>query len=260
MADGLSDVDWDAPWFAPWRVKAERVATRWQSGVLLSEALNQEQGRSPIFVAQSELAAGDSYEDHIFRTGTCPTRENLHDFFNGLCWLHMPLAKSRLNAVQAAQIGRAGIGGPRGPVRDAITLFDESGALLHAPPPLWDALLKRDWRRAFIDLRPLWEHAHLTVFGHAVLEKLVRPRKDVTAHVWCSNCPAGAMDEVDTWLATQVTEEKLSGKPFTPLPLLGIPGWTGANQNFSFYDDSLVFRPAGRPKTNTTGRPETSRS
>jgi len=26
------------------------------------------------------------------------------------------------------------------------------------------------------------------------------------------------------------------------LPVLGVPGWCHENENFSFYDDSLVFR------------------
>jgi hypothetical protein len=42
------------------------------------------------------------------------------------------------------------------------------------------------------------------------------------------------------------TAESLAHKPFTPLPLMGIPGWCAGNLNFSFYDDSLVFRTRGR--------------
>ena len=64
-----------------------------------------------------------------------PTRDNLHDFFNGLVWLRFPRAKRRLNELQAAEIARAGIGAARGPLRDALTLFDENGAVLDAPPP-----------------------------------------------------------------------------------------------------------------------------
>ena len=57
-------------------------------------------------------------------------------------------------------------------MRDAITVFDENGALLDAPPALWEALLARDWPRLFVDLRPLWAQARLVIFGHALLEKL----------------------------------------------------------------------------------------
>jgi hypothetical protein len=48
-----------------------------------------------------------------------PTRENLHDFFNGLVWQTFPLIKRELNALQAAQIAAAGVGKSRGPARDA---------------------------------------------------------------------------------------------------------------------------------------------
>ena len=34
---------------------------------------------------------------------------------------------------------------------------------------------------------------------------------------------------------------------FTVLPVLGVPGWWAASENFSFYDDSLVFRPRRTP-------------
>jgi hypothetical protein len=54
------------------------------------------------------------------------------------------------------------------------------------------------------------------------------------------------MAEVDRWLAGQLTAARLAGKPFTPLPLLGTPGWWPGNRSFSFYDDALVFRTAGR--------------
>ncbi|MDP3618528.1 MAG: DUF3025 domain-containing protein, partial [Ramlibacter sp.] len=145
----------------------------------------------------------------------------------------------------------------RGPVRDAITVFDENGALLHAPEPIWEALVARDWRRLFIDLRPLWVQAQLLIFGHALLEKLVTPRKPLTAHVWRVPRPQRTPDGVDHWLAGQLEPDVLAAKPFTPLPLMGIPGWCAENQNFSFYDDSLVFRP-GRLQNDITTWPPTA--
>ena len=124
-----------------------------------------------------------------------------------------------------------------------------NGALLSAPPALWDALLERDWRRLFVELRPLWHQAQLVVFGHALLEKLASPRKDLTAHVWCADAPLAFTDD---WLAGELTAQRLAAKPFTPLPVLGVPGWWAENVNFSFYDDSLVFRPRKTPEPTTT--------
>jgi len=245
-------IDWSPPWFAPWRAAGEPVARAIEKGEPLHDALNGA-GASPVrFVAQELLPAGTAYEQFIFDTRQCPVRPGLHDFFNGLVWLRFPQAKSALNRLQAQEIAKTGIGARRGPVRDAITVFDENGALLDAPPPLWEALRAREWRRLFVELRPLWAQARLWVFGHALLEKLVAPRKDLTAHVWCGPAALDSGAEADAWLAAQCTAEALAAKPFTPLPVLGVPGWWPANEDFSFYDDSLVFRPRKTAEPTTT--------
>ena len=131
----------------------------------------------------------------------------------------------------------------RGPVRDALTVFDENAAFLSAPQPLWDALLARDWQQLFVGLRPLWQQAQLVLFGHALLEKLVDPRKAITAHVYRAQPAMNSIADMDAWVAQDISVDKLAGKPFTPLPVLGVPGWWPENENFSFYDDSFVFRP-----------------
>jgi hypothetical protein len=213
------------------------------------------------FVSQHSLPPGEAYEAFIRRTGQVPTRENLHDLFNGLVWLHFPLSKARLNELQSAEIARQGVGAVRGPVRDAITLFDENGALLLAPEPLWQALLARDWAALFITHRALWAQARLLLFGHALMEQLVSPRKNITAHVLIEkfahpmNSPLGsvlALDQtldhvlgqaLDQALAYSLSAERLATKPFTPLPVLGVPGWWPANAQPGFYADASVFRP-----------------
>lgn len=282
-----SDIDWADPWYAPWRAWGAPAAERIAAGEPVSRALMtasastaSSASTSPVtFVPQDALPEGMAYERFIFETRQVPTREGLHDFFNGLCWQAFPQAKSRLNVLQAAEIARDGVGAVRGPVRDAITVFDENGALLQAPPLLWEALLGRQWRRLFVDLRPLWVQARLVVFGHALLEKLVAPRKDMTAHVWRVDAPLGLPDSAsglagaaadgayragaggasslasaDAWLAQALTPEALASKPFTPLPVLGVPGWWPANADPAFYDDARVFRPA-RPSSGPAEKP-----
>jgi hypothetical protein len=237
---------------APYALLGEPAFAEWQVGQRLPDALSSRHGRAGAavcFVPQSDLPEGVAYEQHIFDTGRVPTRDNLHDFFNGLVWHRFPATKRRLNQLQAAEIAQVGIGQVRGPVRDALTLFDENAALLQAPPALWAALMQRDWRRLFVDLRPLWSQARLVLVGHALLEKLVVPYKSITAHVYAVPVPDDLGDDLarwDTWLAGRLDAPALARKPFTPLPVLGVPGWWAANAAPAFYDDPAVFR-APRP-------------
>ncbi|MFZ4626475.1 MAG: DUF3025 domain-containing protein, partial [Rhodoferax sp.] len=148
MADSLVAIDWQAPWLAAWRSLGEPVAQRVLAGTPQPEALNRAARarwpwpeQPPVrFVPQAELPPGVAYESFIFQTGQCPTRAGLHDFFNGLMWLHLPLSKQRLNQLHAAQIAGTGVMPTRGPARDGLTLFDENVALLRAPDALWNAL------------------------------------------------------------------------------------------------------------------------
>jgi hypothetical protein len=171
-----------------------------------------------------------------------PTREGLHDFFNGLCWHQFPLTKRRLNQLHMAQIAQTGIAPVRGPARDGLTVFDENAAFLQAPDALWNALLAKDWQRCFVELRPLWREAHLVLFGHALLEKLVSPRKGITAHVYRAQAAINSVASMDAWVANDVSADKLAAKPFAHLPVLGVPGWWPANEDPLFYADASVFR------------------
>ena len=247
----LPALDWRQPWYAPWREAGEPVAAAIAAGAAPHEALNAR--AAPVrFVPQDALPPGTAYEQFIFDTRQCPVRPGLHDFFNALVWREFPHSKTALNRLQAQEIARAGVQGRRGAVRDAITVFDENGALLQAPAALWRALEARAWRELFVDLRPLWRQARLRIFGHALLEQLAVPRKALTAHVWRADAAMDSGAEADSWLAGHCTAQVLAGKPFTPLPVLGVPGWCAENENFSFYDDSLVFRPRKTTQATTT--------
>ncbi len=245
---GFDAIDWSQPWLAPWRTRGEPLAAEARR-VGLVEALNAAVD-PPIllrsgtlrFVAHGELPVGEAYEAFIARTARVPTRPNLHDFFNALAWLVHPALKRRLNEHQADQLAIAEVAGPaRGPVRDALTLLDENGALLHAPPALIDALQQRDWQALFVTRRADWAEARLVLFGHALLEKLLKPRKPITAHAWVVSAGCESMTR---WLAASLTPQQLATKPFVPLPVLGVPGWWAANAMPDFYRDASVFRPA----------------
>jgi hypothetical protein len=256
LAHGLEAIDWSAPWLAHLREKGEFAAQQAHESKPLHETLNQCLSSPVRFVSQNSLPNGVAYEQFIFDTHQCPTRDGLHDFFNALYWDQFPCTKARINQLQAEQITKLGSVTERGAVRDALTVFDENGALLIAPPELWDALIAMDWQRLFITLRPLWPQALLIPFGHALLEKLVQPRKPMTAHVYTAqfttkNIAAEATNtsatiefysHLDAFIAADMSAKKLASKPFAPLPILGVPNWWVDNENPQFYDDETVFR------------------
>lgn len=254
MAPGLAAIDWAAPWLAPWRALGEPVAQRVLAGAPQPAALNQ-LGLAPVrFIPQDDLPPGVAYEQHIFDTGGVPTRDGLHDFFNALCWMQFPQTKKKLNQLQAAQIARLGIQPVRGPARDALTIVDENAAFLQAPDALWDALVAKDWHTLFVTLRPLWRQAHLVLFGHALVEKLVAPRKPITAHVYRVQAASFLAADIDAWMAADLSADKLATKPFAHLPVLGVPGWWPPNQDPAFYADTGVFR-LPRVPVDTPGVP-----
>ena len=239
-------IDWSIPWLAPWRGLGQPLAQQLlQDDPPVHQALQSAApaGAPVVFVPQSDLPEGTAYEQYIGDTRRVPTRDNLHDFFNGLVWLRFPHTKRRLNQLQAQAIAAQGVQAVRGPLRDALTVFDENGAVLQAPEPLWEALRVRNWQALFVDLRPLWREARLLLFGHALLEKLVSPRKPMVAHVYQAPLAINSIAELDAWLAQDIDTQRWAGKPFSPLPVLGVPGWWPANEDAVFYADPLVFRP-----------------
>lgn len=227
-----------APWIEPYTSVARQVLDAATSNSV-ADALNAARGDligGLRFVEQAALPHGESYESFIFRTACVPTRDNLHDLFNGLMWLSYPKTKRRLNVLQAEQLALLGNAATRGPLRDALTVFDENAAILRASVPLIEALRQRNWNALFLDLRAQWASAQLVVFGHALLEKLLQPRKAITAHVWL------VAEISDESLAASLDPERLAAKDFLPLPVLGVPGWWPGNEVPGFYDDADVFR------------------
>jgi len=264
VAHGLSGIDWSAPWHAPWRPFGQAASAELARGASVAAALNRVQppaciqGRPRQFVPQSRLPDNRPYEAFIFETACIPTRDGLHDFFNGLVWLALPRAKARLNALHTAHWHGAPAPSARGAARDGLTLLDESGALFIGPDVLWDALCAKDWQCAMVSARALWAQTRIILFGHSLPEKLVCPRKPITAHLYrvqgvgqilAASGPSDEMEAIDAIaridqaLAGQLDAAQLARKPFAHLPLLGIPGWWPANEDPAFYADTTVFRP-----------------
>lgn len=251
-------LNWNAPWMVDFQALGRTLLDNAQNQIGFHEKLNAAwhhrwpwQFDSPIFVPQSDLPKNRAYENHIFEYRRIPTRENWHDFLNALVWLHFPGLKTHLNALQNRAIIENQQNGitQRGRVRDAVTVLDENGAFFLAPHILIEALKQRQWQRLFVDLRDHWKNAHLIIVGHALLEQLIYPRKNLCAHVLTV-----ALEDVaenQNWDALFAADERLQydvlknamRKPFVPLPVLGVPGWCADNENPQFYADLAVFRP-----------------
>ena len=255
----LSAIDWTRPWFQPFAASAPTF-----HGGDLCQALNMSAARLPHlrnaqgmplrFLPQADLPEGVAYEAHIHATGRVPTRDNLHDAFNALVWLHFPETKRLLNRLQAEAIARDGVGRVRGGLRDAATLFDENAVVfVSQDASLFDALHGFAWRELFVSRRDAWlADCVVMPFGHALPEKLVQPYKAVTGHGWWVQArPDIAPARLDRQLAASLAAAAESGRlaggrSFAPLPVMGIPGWCDGNDDPAFYDDASVFRSGRR--------------
>ena len=219
---------------------------RWLSQQAIDRDLRTGRGAPLRFGPQSMLPEGVAYEHWIAKTGTVPTRDNLHDRINALVWLTYPLTKAALNREQASAIEMQTDTSRRGPVRDAATLWDENLAVIvdcAVDERLETLLAQADWTALFQTHRSYWAKSwQVYCFGHALLEKLISPYKAITAHTIVLD----THEDLDQLLAQRVSSA-MSPAMFRPLPVMGIPGWDTAQDQDDFYQDTSVFR---RPRSN----------
>jgi len=252
------------PYWQDYRELLQQLATDQSGNPKLPDpdALNttlasyiQQQTARPMRFLAAESLPGVAYEEHIFNSAEISTRQNSwHDLFNALVWARFPRSKEAMNAAHHAELQK-GDGSDRGPVRDALTLFDECGVIVIGDQikPL-EALANRNWQMLFCKQRELWQnHLRVFVLGHALLEKFLNPYKSITAQTlifqakagYLQQDPAAQHEQLDSLLAGQVkTGLRLrSSAELSPLPLMGIPGWWPAElQDEDFYADENVFR------------------
>lgn len=201
---------------------------------------------------------GLGYEARIAARGEVETRpDNWHDWFNALVWLTFPQAKAALSACHAAELARAPDG--RGAVRDAMTHFDECGALVVAEDAsLLELLAGFRWQELFVTRRT--EAAlglRVFVFGHATYESLLAPFRGLTAKCvlkpvaagWLARPLTEQLAEVDGCLAADLAAGR-HGDPraLQPLPLLGVPGVVPESEDPAYYDDAWQFRSGRRQR------------
>lgn len=226
------------------------------------------------FVSQNALPEGEGYESFIAKTGNIPTRDNLHDLFNGSIWLTFPKTKALLNFYHMCEIAAghdASKHSGRGRVRDTITVFDENGAVLvTAHPDIGTALKNFDWQGSLASPREVWDdpnnprsdaQAAVYIFGHALLEQLIEPRKPLCAHSivldvtpdFFALSTSERMADLDERLAVKMddllSQDHVTPRHLSPLPILGVPHFWAANRVRTFYDDDFVFRRGRRKKS-----------
>ncbi|MCB1949604.1 DUF3025 domain-containing protein [Nitrosomonas sp.] len=236
------------------------------------EALKQETGVPinagsglPIRFVPPESATREHlqqhYETRIYLTGEVLTRlESWHDFFNALVWMIFPHTKAALNRIhyRALKAMTSEKNTQRGSLRDAATLFDESGVIVLSSQPLLIELLKRhEWKTVFWQQRnTVLSSMRFIVFGHALFEKALRPYVGMTGkgvffqieEVFLRQPLTEQLRMIDRWLADFIMRRLTCNADMSPIPVLGYPGWTKDNVAEDYYDNRQYFRPFGSKK------------
>lgn len=257
-----------SPLFAPLAEFADLLpAGRWPRAEQLSalsarRAITVRSGKPLRFVAQ-DANSPQSYETRIFAHGEVQTRaENWHDLFNALVWLSFPETKAALNARHHAELRMSAARGSkdRGPVRDALTLFDESGVIVACANPGLARLLREfRWKELFWMRRAeTAADMRVFVFGHSLYEKALAPYPGLTGHAVIADVDsaftqlamAAQKAAMDDRLADYFCGGAFDKRGFSPLPVLGIPGWANENACERYYDNSAYFRPGRQTRAS----------
>ncbi len=229
-------------------------------------AITLQSGKQLCFVQQEPGKSGfeSQYEPLCFLKGEVQTRENnLHDLFNALVWLTFPESKAAINArhYQALTVTSTHLQSQRGSTRDMATLFDESGVIVACSKIHLANLLRNfKWKALF------WLHRQdvvasmgFYIFGHGLYEKAIQPYIGMTGQGLIVQVEeefftwpiAQRMQYLDECVATYLNDSLhcRDTRELTPVPLLGIPGWSEQNKLAEYYDNRDYFRP-GRRNTN----------
>lgn len=198
------------------------------------------------------------YEQRLYETGELEFRENnWHDWFNLMIWFAYPRAKAALNARHHAAWTAAPASG-RGAVRDALTLFDESGLVVLADDPALLGLIRGfEWKALFCGRRSdCMKRLRVLPFGHALCEKAMAPYRGITGQALLFEVAPqvlklddrGLLAAMDERLALSIAAAGTlaTTRELAPLPVLGIPGWCADNADPAYYDDTRQFRSGRR--------------
>lgn len=266
MDDWKSDFLECSPLFMPFRHLQHcfQNLPRWPSHDDLNSLITQnkktiltQSGKAVRFVPQAtgKQDVERKYEARIYLAGEIQTRaHNWHDLFNALVWQIFPHTKSILNQIhfQAQQIESSNNTPNRCGLRDAATLFDESGVIVVSDQSsLTRLLLDFEWKSLFWQQRDaVLQSMRFFVFGHGLYEKALNPYTGMTGkgivfdvdQAFFARSLPDQLSILDTMLASFLSSAQLSSAQLTPVPVLGYPGWIGENQHEAYYDNKQYFR------------------
>lgn len=260
MDEWRQDFTQISPLFEPLRGVGESLENlgRWPTlaelNALLHSAIRTASGAAIRFVPQAgkPRCMEEQYEARIHMGGEVQTRtENWHDLFNALVWLAFPRAKAVISARHYSALSGEHAGN-RCRMRDALTLFDESGVIVAcADDDLAGLLRDFQWRQLFWQQRQrVRERMKFALFGHSLYEKALRPYLGFTGKGLVLKVEAGYFSLppqvqrqwLDELLVAELGAPSFSGRSLTPVPLLGVPGWWGDNEHENFYGNTGYFR------------------
>jgi len=261
---------WNTDWlncsdmFAPLRPVGSRLpGIGWPNPDVLSALADDAgrvvnaQGLRVRFIPQAPGSRDfrDGFEPRAFLTGEVQVRPlDWHDLFNTLVWMAFPTTKAVINARHYESMS-AGESGNRPAVRDALTLFDEDGLLvLSRDTGLLDLVREFRWKELFWKRREeVRKRMRFFLFGHALYHKALEPFVGMTGKAVLLNV-SDAFAQLPLKSQIAVTDRLLAahvwdrtrmshGREFAPLPVLGVPGWCGGNEQENFYENTDYFRP-----------------
>ena len=255
-----------SPLFAPLHslftaLQDDHFPTLQMCNALLAECqpgITVQQGLPLRFVTQALGKQGfeSQYEPRCYLKGEVQMREvNWHDLFNALVWLTFPKTKAAINARHYHALNNvADLDSQRGAVRDTNTLLDESGVIVVCADAEL-ALLLRDfqWRELFWRRREKVKASMgFFILGHGLYEKALQPYVGMTGQgvvliveqsffTWSLQ---QQLAHLDMLLADRLAlpEYCSNTRELSPVPLLGVPGWSADNQCEAYYENTRYFR------------------
>lgn len=285
--DDFAKIDLNRAWLAPYLPIHHAFATtgnlplyEWLNGYFKEHHIypKNTQDQPLTFTHQNDLPHGIAYETHIGTHHKIPTRDNLHDWFGACVWSVFPKSKALLNTKHLAHLNDDNSANKRNRVRDAITVFDENGAIVVVSDEtlggeIAQALANFDWQTCLVKHRQHWhtpnhlnnpnspQHtkAQVFVFGHALLEQLISPYKSLCSHTLTLPVPPpffemdlsrqlAFLDNFLCYYLNGFLTDDVTPRDLQPLPILGVPHFWD-NGDPTFYEDSFVFRSGRKEKT-----------